>query len=126
MKKKERLYEALGELIYAVAKADGLIQKEEFSMLDSLLKGHPWASTIKWSFDYEVNKNQSLNDIYEKAINHCQHYGPAPEYIEFIDIISKIAEASSGIDKKEQKLISSFSSDLVERFKKDIAAFNTY
>jgi uncharacterized tellurite resistance protein B-like protein len=126
MKKKERLYEALGELIYAVAKADGLIQKEEFSMLDSLLKDHPWASTIKWSFDYEVSKNQSLNDIYEKAINHCQNYGQAPEYIEFIDIMSKIAEASSGIDKKEQKLISSFSSDLVERFKKDIAALATH
>ena len=82
MKKKERLYEALGELIYAVAKADGLIQKEEFSMLDSLLKDHPWASTIKWSFNYEVSRNKSLDDIYEKAINHCQHYGPAPEYIE--------------------------------------------
>lgn len=121
MKKKERLYEALGELIYAVAKADGLIQKEETSKLEEILKDHPWASAIKWSFEYEVSKNHSLQDVYQKAINHCQNYGPAPEYIEFIDVITKVAEASSGIDRKEQRMISSFSTDLIERFKKDIS-----
>ena len=49
---QEKLYEAFGELLYVVAMADGLIQEEELSALDEVLKGHPWAADIQWSFNY--------------------------------------------------------------------------
>jgi len=120
IKRTEKLYGTLGELIYAVAKADGKIQESEFSKLDEILQNHPWGSTIKWSFNYEAKKDNDPEQIYKKVINNCQSYGQAREYLEFIDIITQVAEASDGIDADESNVIRSFSHDLIERFKKDI------
>ena len=117
---KEKLYETLGELIYAVAIADGIIQPSEIERLEEILQNHPWGSQIKWSFDYEKNKLPDLDKIYSKVINYCHKYGPAPEYEEFLDIIRNIADISDGIDDHEQKIISNFSKDLIERFKADL------
>ena len=63
MRDQEKLYETLGELLFAVAKADGVIQKEEITILNELLKDHPWASEIKWSFDYEVSKDTDVEEV---------------------------------------------------------------
>ncbi|MBT8221324.1 MAG: TerB family tellurite resistance protein [Bacteroidia bacterium] len=120
MKPKEKLYETLGELIYAIAIADGVIQPSEIQKLEEILKYHEWGSQIKWSFDYETKKTPDLEKIYSKVINYCHSYGPAPEYEEFIDIIRNIAEISDGIDDNEQKVIANFSKDLIERFKADL------
>ena len=57
------------KLIYALAKADGVIQTNEISALEEILGDHPWASEIKWSFNYEVSKNSSVEEIYKKVIN---------------------------------------------------------
>ena len=125
MDHKEKLFGSLGELIYAVAKADGRIQESENEVLEEILRGHPWSETIRWSYRYEQRKNSDPEQIYKKVINNCESYGPAPEYLEFIDIITQVAMASEGIDSDEQKVISSFSSDLIERFKKDIDRIGT-
>ena len=92
MKANEKLYETLGELLYAVAKADGVIQKEETDKLDQLLASHPWVKEIKWSFNYEVSKNSSVEEIYKKVISFCQGYGPSIVYPEFIDSMKAIAK----------------------------------
>ena len=124
LKRTEKLYSTLGELIYAVAKADGAIQQEEFARLDELLRGHKWGETIKWSFEYESKKDNDPEQIYQKVINNCQFMGPAPEYLEFIDMITEVADASQGVDEDEERVIRSFSHDLIERFKKDIQALS--
>ena len=124
-KRTEKLYGTLGELIYCVAKADGTIQVSEFDKLDEILRDHRWASTIRWSFDYEVKKNSDPEEAYKKVINMCEKYGPSKEYIEYIQIITAVAEASDGVDDNEDKLIRSFSHDLIERFKKDIKRIGT-
>ena len=41
MTDKEKLYETLGELLYAIAKADGVIQAEEKEALEKMFKNHP-------------------------------------------------------------------------------------
>lgn len=110
----------MGELIYAVAKADGVIQDEEIEVLNFILKSHPWASSIQWSFDYERQKETPVEEIYNKVISNCHSYGPSPEYAEFIDVMNKVAAASEGVDEHEKKIIKSFSRDLTERFKRDI------
>lgn len=115
------MYHSFGELIYAVAKADGQIQDEEYSKLDELIANHEWERTIKWSFNYERNKSSDPENIFKKVINNCESYGPTPAYREFIDVISKIAEASNGVDEDEERVISSFSNDLIERFKKSVS-----
>ena len=57
---KTELYDAFGELIYAVAKADGFIQNEEVGKLQELLASHTWGKEIGWSFNYEREKKQDL------------------------------------------------------------------
>lgn len=120
MKDNERLYETLGELLYAVAMADGVIQKEETDALHKLLEHHAWAKEIKWSFDYEASKHHDVEDIYNKVINFCHSYGPSVVYTEFIDSMKTIAEAADGIDGKEEKIMSDFSKDLIARLQKDL------
>jgi len=120
MTDKEQLYETLGELIYVIAKSDGEIQIEERTAMENLLKNHKWAKEIKWSFNYEESKQPSIDDLYKKVITVCHRIGPSPLYNEFIEAMKTIAEASNGIDNNETKVISSFSADLIERFKKDI------
>lgn len=116
---KEKLYETLGELIYVIAQADGIIQDDELEALEDILSTHPWASTIRWSFNYEMAKNKDVDDLYQKVINSCHSFGPTPEFDEFIELMNVVASASAGIDAHEEKVISSFSKDLIERFIKD-------
>jgi len=116
---KEKLYETLGELIFLIAQADGVIQDEELAVLDDILASHPWASTIAWSFNYEVEKNKDTDDLYKKVIDACHSYGPSPEFDEFIEVMNVVASANEGIDKHEEKVISNFTKDLIERFIKD-------
>ena len=120
MTEKEKLYETLGELLYVVAKVDGVIQEEEKEKLEKLFKYHAWASEIKWSFYYELKKDSSIEETYQKVISFCHAYGPAPEYNEFIDAMKDIAEAATGIDGNEENKIASFSTDLIARFQKDM------
>lgn len=120
MENLEKLYDAFGELIYAVAMADGIIQKEEVEALEKILAKHPWANEIKWSFDYELSKNNSVDELYNKVVAICHMIGPRKEYDNLIAIITEIAEASNGIDEKESAIISNFSKDLIARFQHDL------
>jgi len=120
MTEQEKLYEVLGELLYVIAKADGIIQDEEKDALNELLKKHSWASEIKWSFNYEATKNSDPEETYKKVINFCHSYGPTPIYEEFIDAMKFVADASNGIDEEESTIISSFSKDLIARFQRDL------
>ncbi len=113
---KERLYDAFGELIYALAMADGLIQPEEIQALDTILQGHPWASQIKWSFNYEAAKNLDLKDVYKKALDAFTQHGQDEEYAYLIDVLQRVAKASDGIDEAEQEMIEQFQQDLKHNF----------
>ncbi|WP_282035531.1 TerB family tellurite resistance protein [Saccharicrinis aurantiacus] len=119
MKNEERLYDVLGELLYAVAKADGVIQSEEKDALKKLFENHPSGTEIIWSFEYEESKETSIDELYNKVINFCHGYGPSPIYVEFIEGMKVIAESSDGVDANESKIINSFSKDLLERFQKE-------
>lgn len=120
MIQKEQLYQAFGELIYAVAKADGLVQHEEVDALKKILERHTWAKDVQWSFDYELKNETNLEYVYEKALDTFRQYGPTPEYIYLIQIMEEVAQASNGIDPKEKAVIFGFQNDLKERFIKDL------
>ena len=120
MKDKEKLYETLGELLYAVALADGVIQPSETDRLKEIVEHHPWGKEIQWSFDYESRKKNSFEEVYQKALNHCHSYGPTPEYAEFTELLGLVADASEGIDRHEELVISNFSKHLIDRFKDDL------
>ena len=120
MIKRERLYDAFGELLYAIAMADGSIQEEEVATLENLLKSHPWAGEIQWSFNYELNKNNSLDDVFEHAINICKENGPDPEYRYLLDVMVQVAKSFNGIVPQEQKYIEDFKTSLYRRFEQDL------
>ncbi|MDX1942600.1 MAG: TerB family tellurite resistance protein [Saprospiraceae bacterium] len=113
---KEKLYDALGELIYAVAKADGLVQESETSKLQEILQNHPWSREVHWSFEYEKNRETSLDEAYAKALDTCKEYGPTEEYQYLFDILYEIAKASDGLDRLEAKVIVRFKLALREHF----------
>jgi hypothetical protein len=116
MVSKTRLFDAFGELIYAVAIADGMIQPEEIKKLEDLLSGHPWASEIQWSFDYELKNKNDLKDTFQKALETLKENGPFEDYNYLVEIIEKIAASSEGIDKKEEIIIKDFQQSLRDHF----------
>lgn len=116
---KEKLYEAFGELIYAVAKVDGEVQSEEMVMLKQILEGHEWGDDIIWSFNYEEGKNRSVKEAYNRAMDIFSEYGPYEEYNKFFDVLEKVAESSDGIDENERQLIDQFKSELLKKFMND-------
>lgn len=120
MSDKEKLYEILGELLFVVAKADGIIQEEEKNVLNKYFEDHPYGDDIKWSFNYEAKKDTPMEEVYKKVIDYCQHYGPTAEYDEFIKAMEAVAEAAEGVDSSETAVMQSFSHDLLTRFAKDI------
>ncbi|NME71932.1 tellurite resistance TerB family protein [Flammeovirga aprica] len=125
MSDKEKLYEILGELLFVVAKADGVIQDEEKEALETYFKDHPYGKDIRWSFNYEAKRNTPADVVYNKVIDYCKHYGPANEYQEFIKAMEVVAEAADGIDDNETAVMQSFSQDLLTRFKNDIDAMQS-
>ena len=113
---KERLYDALGELIYAVAMADGLVQAEEIERLQQVLLAHPWSREIKWSFDFENSREQSVEEAFSKAIETCKEYGPSTEYAFLFEVLQAIAAASHGTDTNEAIIIQRFKNEIKEHF----------
>ncbi|KAA1247633.1 TerB family tellurite resistance protein [Aquimarina sp. RZ0] len=120
MVSRERLYQTFGELLYVIAMSDGVIKKEEAKALEAILKAHPKGEEIKWSFDYENRNQNDIETLYKKVIEVFSDNGPDEEYDFMIYALTKIAEASDGIGSKEERVITSFSKDLLKRFKEDI------
>ncbi len=125
MQNTEKLYEAFGELIYVIAMADGELQKEELDVIEQKLADHPWGKDIRWSFDYEVKKNRSIEDLYKKVITYCEMHGPEKEYDFLLKVIEEVAAAHGGTDADEQQVMDNFVQDLTKRFKEDIGRINS-
>lgn len=117
---EHRLYSTFGELLYLVAMADGVVTNNEIKKLDEILKDHPASESIKWSFNYEMKSNNSIEDLYKKIIETYSDNGPDEAYDFFIKALRQLAQADGNLDSKEEILINQFSSDLIQRFSKDL------
>lgn len=116
----ENLHYAIGTLAYAVAKADGKIQKEEEKKFQAIVsdeldsKNHSFdVSDIifkileKDKFDTETTYNWAMREIKTNS-----HY-LSPELKEkFICVMEKVAKAYPPVTSEENTIL--------ERFKKDI------
>ncbi len=120
MENLDKLYDAFGELVYVVAMADGIIQDEEYEALEKILKGHPWAKEIKWSFDYEREHQNPVDILYKRVIDICYESGPREEYQYLLEMLNTVAASSNGIDENESRIINKFTSELTNRFKSDL------
>lgn len=113
MVNKEKLFEAFGELLYAVAKIDGNVQQEEIEKMKSLFQYKKGGEQVIWSFGYENKNNNKVKDAYEKALDVMIEFGAYEGYPEFIRILNEVADASNGIAESEKFLISRFEEDLL-------------
>ena len=116
MVSQARLHDAFGEVIYAVAIADGLIQEEELKVIDEKLTQFSWGGDAKWSFNWERKKETQLKDAYLKALETLKENGPTPSYYDLINILEDVAKASNGFERKEGQVISIFNKSLKSHF----------
>jgi len=116
----EDVYHAFGELMYAVALADGEIQQEEIIRFNKIIEKHQFAHKIKWSFFHEQEENTPLKVALEKALKTLTTYGPFEDLPFLFKALEEIALAFNGIVIEERNLIDNFRKDLHEQFKKDM------
>lgn len=105
MVQRQQLYTAFGQLIYALAKADGEVQQEELEQINKLLITHQWSNDILWSFNTECSKKALSDTTLAKSIAIFREYGPYYEYPYFFHVIEEIAKAYDGIVKEEQQVL---------------------
>lgn len=73
-------YDVFGEFLYVLVKVDGEIQKEEVQELEKILKVYFWLKEIIWLFNYEVKKENDLEEFYQKVLYVCFDLGLDLEY----------------------------------------------
>ena len=113
------LYDAFGDLIYAVCMADGHLSAREVETYTDLLEGYEGAKHIHWSFDYEHANKKGVEDAFSRGIDVCKENGPDPEYARMIEVLNAVSE-SDGVHENEWRLINRFVNELKEQFIKDL------
>ena len=114
--RKEALYTAFGELLYAVSMVDGEVQLEEAKKIATLIKDFPGAKDIEWSFEYEFDHKKTVEEAYQSALNVCKWYGPSEDYDFLFKILQEVSQANPTMNAKEKALINRFRTDLQEYF----------
>jgi uncharacterized tellurite resistance protein B-like protein len=116
----ENLHYAIGEMAYAVARADGEVQKEEREKFHDIVAaelrcenyGFDISDIIFKILDKEKESVETSYDWAIKQIRLNSHYLSPELKNTFIKVMEKIAEAFPPVTKDELKLI--------DRFRKDI------
>jgi len=109
---REKLYDAFGELIYAIAKADGHVQDVEISTLKKITDNYAGKYNIDFSFNYDMNSNKSVENAFSDAMQICKNHGPDPDYTILINIMVEVAKAYMGIVPSERSILERFVSEL--------------
>lgn len=120
----ESLHYAIGELAYAVAKADGKIQKEEKEKFQSIVAAE--LRSKEYSFDitdiiFQLMSRDGMDSetTYNwamKEIRTNSHYLSPQMKETFIKVMEKIAKAFAPVAPKEQAIL--------DKFFKEIAGIN--
>ncbi len=120
MDAKQSLFYGMGQIAYAVAQADGQVQREEREKLHAFLADE--IKNIDSDFDYTDIIFQLLDKehidfetSYKWGIDSMRlggHKLTTELKWEFLDLLCKVAEAYPPADKKEMEIITRFIGDL--------------
>ncbi len=112
----ERLYYALGEVAYAIAKADGKIQKEEKDKLEMILETE--FRTHKTGFDiteiiFNILQKEGMDSktAYDWALKEMRlnsQYVSEKLKKHFVGVIKKVAAAFPPVTREEREYIDDF------------------
>ena len=125
MSPRENIFYAIGQLAYAMANADGKVQKEEQKkFLDDCLTelGAGADGPVIAEIIFKLLKKQASSDTesaYELAMNTIRtngHYLSPELKRKAIHLLHKVGEASEPFTNEERELL--------ERFKRDIEPIN--
>jgi len=119
MLSKDKYYEAFGDLLYAMALADGGIQEVEEITMRERLQHYPESQKIIDRFFRNKEENNTVAFSYMKAIEVCKVHGPDPEYAFLLELLVAVARAYMGIVPEERKILDTFIRDLKNAFKAD-------
>lgn len=120
----ENLHYAIGELAYAIARADGEVQKEERKRFQDIVAaemrckdyGFDVSDIIFKIMDRDKTSAKEAYDSAMKQVRTNSHY-LSPELKDtFIKVIEKVAKSYAPVTIDEMQLI--------EKFKKDIEPLN--
>ncbi|MDB5274214.1 MAG: hypothetical protein JWO58_2581 [Chitinophagaceae bacterium] len=114
---KEQLFEAFGEILYALAAVDGKIQEEEKVLIAQAIKHHRYEYDILFSFKQEITSTRTITDAFNNAMLTFRAYGAFDGYSDFKIILENLAESCQGISAEEQKIIDQFHKELLTNFK---------
>lgn len=121
----QNLHTAIGELAYAIARADGAIQKEErqkfHDIVESELRSQDFDFDISDIIFQILDKDKYVDartsfDWAMKEIRLNSHYLSPQLKEKFISVMEKIAKAYPPVTEEEKSLI--------EEFKKEIVLLN--
>jgi uncharacterized tellurite resistance protein B-like protein len=118
----ENLHYAIGELAYAVARADGFVQEEERKKFQDIVSGelreHDYkfdiASIIFQLMDHRKS-HQDGDTAYQWAMNTIKlnsHYLSPALKEKFIRVMQRIAEAYPPVTEEEKRMIDQFMKDI--------------
>jgi uncharacterized tellurite resistance protein B-like protein len=120
MTPKENLHYAIGEIAYAIAKADGAVQKSERQKIHDMVAaeircGDNYYDLTDIGFQVLDKENMDTATTYQWAMNEIRlnsHYLSPELKKEFIHFIERIAKAYPPVTIEEQNLIEKFKSDI--------------
>lgn len=127
----QNLHYAIGEIAYAIATADGKLQKEEQQKFESIvedeIKNHdPDFDISDIIFKIRAKEKSTVKAAYESAMHQMQfnsHYLSPELKAVFVCVIEKIAKAYPPVTIDERLLIDKFKSD-IEPLKGDPVYYN--
>lgn len=119
----KNLYYALGEACYAIAMSDGIIQVEERTKLEGILK-----KEFSKSLSKDLNETEIVFQLLNKermdaktamqwAIKEIKanaHYLSTDLKCHFISTIIKVADSFTPVTQEEKKMLLSFISEIVD------------
>lgn len=120
----ENLHYAIGELAYAVARADGNVQKEERKIFHDIVVAELFCKDYLFDISaiiFQIMDKDKTDTaiIYKWAMEDIKlnsHYLSPELKNKFISVMEKVAKAFPPVTVSEQRLI--------DKFKKDITVIN--
>jgi uncharacterized tellurite resistance protein B-like protein len=119
----KNLYYALGEACYAMAMADGTIQVEERTQLNTILKKEFSQSISKDILETEIifkllsNKRADAKTVMKWALSEIKansHYFSLDMKCHFISTIIKVAHSFPKVTREEKKMLMQFIEGVID------------
>ncbi|MCU0429227.1 MAG: TerB family tellurite resistance protein [Cytophagaceae bacterium] len=121
----QNIHQAMGSLAYAIAKADGEIQKEEKLMIQRIAQQELEISDMNQEYIVTMfstleKENISLEEAYRYALDTLEANRHDFDFTDSVKekcirFLEKISVSFEGISREEQ--------DVIDRFKKDMVKF---